>query len=115
MSEIVTEAEKHRLIVADVEALRYHYAYTLEEWYRRTVAAREEIVALYDERFFRMWQFYLAGAEAAFRYGGMVNWQIQYLKRRDAAPIIRDDMFKEEERLRGLEQAPAWRFGRAAE
>ena len=115
LSEIVAEAEKHRLIVADVETLRYHYAYTLEEWYRRTVAAREEIVALYDERFYRMWQFYLAGAEAAFRYGGMSNFQIQYLKSRESAPIIRDYMFEEEERLRGLEQAPRWRFDQAAE
>jgi cyclopropane-fatty-acyl-phospholipid synthase len=96
LSELVTEAEKHRLIVADVEALRYHYAHTLEEWYRRTNAAREEIVALYDERFFRMWQFYLAGAEAAFRYGGLVNWQLQYLKRRDAVPMTRDYMFETE-------------------
>jgi cyclopropane-fatty-acyl-phospholipid synthase len=94
LSELVSEAEKHRLIVADVEALRYHYAHTLEEWYNRTNAAREEIVALYDERFFRMWQFYLAGAEAAFRYGGLVNWQIQYLKRRDAVPMTRDYMFE---------------------
>ena len=51
---------------------------------------REEIIELYDERFFRMWQFYLAGAEAAFRYGGLVNWQLQYVKRRDAIPMTRD-------------------------
>lgn len=114
LSEIVSEAEKHRLIVSDVETLRLHYAYTLQEWYRRTVAAREEIVKLYDERFYRMWQFYLAGAEAAFRYGGMSNFQIQYLKSRRSAPIIRDYMFEEEERLRGLEQAPEWHLGHAA-
>jgi cyclopropane-fatty-acyl-phospholipid synthase len=108
LSELVGEAEKHRLIVADVEGLRYHYAYTLEEWYRRTVAHREEIVALYDERFYRMWEFYLVGAEAAFRYGGLVNWQIQYVKRRDAIPITRDFMFEEEERLRAAETPPRW-------
>ena len=56
----------------------------------------EEITELYDERFFRMWQFYLAGAEAAFRYGGLVNWQLQYVKRRDAIPMTRDYMFEEE-------------------
>jgi len=67
LSELVTEAEKNRLIVTDVEAMRYHYAHTLEEWYYRTVMHREEIVQLYDERFYRMWEFYLAGAEAAFR------------------------------------------------
>jgi cyclopropane-fatty-acyl-phospholipid synthase len=108
LSELVTEAERHRLVVTDVEAMRYHYAHTLEEWYRRTVAAKEEIVALYDERFFRMWQFYLAGSEAAFRYGGLVNWQLQYVKSRDAIPMTRDYMFEEEERLRGAEEPPRW-------
>jgi cyclopropane-fatty-acyl-phospholipid synthase len=115
LSELVTEAERNRLIVSDVEALRYHYAHTLEEWYHRTNAARDEIIALYDERFFRMWQFYLAGAEAAFRYGGLVNWQLQYLKRRDAIPMTREFMFEEEARLRALEEAPQWHLSRAAE
>jgi len=108
LSELVAEAEKHRLAVMDVEALRFHYAHTLEEWYRRTNAAQDEITALYDERFFRMWQFYLVGAEAAFRYGAMVNWQIQYVRRRDAIPMTRDYMFEEERRLRALDEAPQW-------
>ncbi len=108
LSELVSEAERNRFIVSDVEALRYHYALTLEQWYLRTNAAREEIVALYDERFFRMWQFYLAGAEAAFRYGGLVNWQLQYLKRRDAIPMTRESMFQEEARLRESEEPPQW-------
>jgi cyclopropane-fatty-acyl-phospholipid synthase len=115
LSEIVKEAERNQLIVSDVETLRYHYAHTLKEWYFRTVAAEQEIVELYDRRFFRMWQFYLAGAEAAFTYGGMVNFQVQYLRRRDAIPITRDFMFAEEERLRGLEQAPEWHIRSAAE
>jgi cyclopropane-fatty-acyl-phospholipid synthase len=115
LSEIVSEAERHRLIVSDVETLRYHYAFTLEEWYRRTVAAREEIVALYDERFYRMWQFYLAGAEAAFRYGGLSNFQVQFLKSRQSSPITRDYMFEEEARLRGLEEPPKWHLDVAAE
>jgi cyclopropane-fatty-acyl-phospholipid synthase len=108
LSELVAEAEKHRLAVMDVEAIRFHYAHTLEEWYRRTNAAKDEIVALYDERFFRMWQFYLVGAEAAFRYGAMVNWQIQYVRRRDAIPMTRDYMYEEERRLRDLDEAPQW-------
>jgi cyclopropane-fatty-acyl-phospholipid synthase len=108
LSELVSEAEKHRLIVTDVEALRYHYAHTLEEWYRRTVAHKDEIIALYDERFYRMWEFYLVGAEAAFRYGGMVNWQVQYVRRRDAIPMTREYMFEEEARLRALEEPPEW-------
>jgi cyclopropane-fatty-acyl-phospholipid synthase len=115
LSELVSEAEKHRFIVSDVEALRYHYAYTLEEWYNRTEAAREEIIELYDERFYRMWQFYLAGAEAAFMYGGLVNWQLQYIKRRDAIPITREPMFEEEKRLFAAEQAPEWSLRDAAE
>ena len=115
LSELVTEAEKNRLIVSDVEAVRYHYAHTLEEWYNRTCAARDEIIELYDERFFRMWQFYLAGAEGAFRYGGLVNWQLQYIKRRDAIPMTWDYMFEEEQRLRTLEEAPEWHLSRAAE
>jgi cyclopropane-fatty-acyl-phospholipid synthase len=115
LSELVTEAEKNRLIVTDVEAMRYHYAHTLEEWYNRTMAHQEEITALYDERFFRMWQFYLCGAEAAFRYGGMVNWQLQYVKRRDAIPMTRDYMYEESERLRTLEEPPEWHLSRAAE
>jgi cyclopropane-fatty-acyl-phospholipid synthase len=115
LSELVTEAEKNQLIVTDVEAMRYHYAHTLEEWYYRTMAHQEEITALYDERFFRMWQFYLAGAEAAFRHGGLVNWQLQYVKRRDAIPMTRDYMFEEGERLRSLEEPPEWHLSRAAE
>jgi cyclopropane-fatty-acyl-phospholipid synthase len=115
LSEMVSEAEKNRLIVSDVEAMRYHYAHTLEEWYRRTNAAQEEITALYDERFFRMWQFYLVGAEAAFRYGGLVNWQLQYVKRRDAIPMTRDYMYEESERLRASDEAPEWRLRTAAE
>ena len=62
-----------------------------------------------------MWQFYLAGAEAAFRYGGLVNYQVQYLKSRQAAPITRDYMFEEEERLRELELPPKWHLAQAAE
>ena len=108
LSELVTEAEHNHLIVADVEAMRFHYAHTLEEWYYRTNAHRDEIVELYDERFFRMWQFYLVGAEAAFRYGGLVNWQVQFLRRRDAVPMTRDYMYEESKRLRESEEPPQW-------
>jgi cyclopropane-fatty-acyl-phospholipid synthase len=113
LSELVTEAERHKLIVTDVENLRYHYAYTLEEWYNRTVAHKEEIVALYDERFYRMWEFYLAGAEAAFRFGGLVNYQIQYVRNRAALPITRDYMYEEEKRLLAAEEPPVWHLAAA--
>lgn len=114
LSELVVEAEKNRLIVTDVEAMRYHYAHTLNEWYARTCRHEAEITALYDARFFRMWQFYLAGAEAAFRYGGLVNWQLQYVKRRDAIPMTRDYMHEESARLRAGDTAPEWRFYKQA-
>jgi cyclopropane-fatty-acyl-phospholipid synthase len=108
LSELVTQSEKAGWQVMDVEAMRFHYSHTLEEWYRRTRLHREEITALYDERFFRMWEFYLAGAEQAFRYGGMVNWQLQYVKRRDAIPMTRDYMHEESARLRASDVAPEW-------
>jgi cyclopropane-fatty-acyl-phospholipid synthase len=115
LSELVTQAERNALIVSDVEAVRYHYALTLKEWYKRTVAAREEIVQLYDERFYRMWLFYLAGAESSFVHGGMVNWQLQYVKRRDAVPMVRDYLWEEELRLRKADVAPEWHLAQAAE
>ncbi|HVM38048.1 MAG TPA: cyclopropane-fatty-acyl-phospholipid synthase family protein [Sphingomicrobium sp.] len=112
LSELVAEAERHRLIVSDVETLRSHYAFTLQEWYARTNAAGDEIVRMYDERFLRMWRYYLAGAEAGFRYGAFVNFQVQYLKRRDALPITRDYMAVEEARLRASDRAPEWHLAR---
>jgi cyclopropane-fatty-acyl-phospholipid synthase len=110
LSELVTQSEKAGWQVMDVEAMRFHYSHTLEEWYRRTRLHREEIVALYDERFYRMWEFYLAGAEQAFRYGGLVNWQVQYVKRRDAIPMTRDYIHEESVRLRASDVAPEWRL-----
>ena len=92
LSEIVGASEPARMIVADVEALRLHYGMTLDHWYDRTMAARDAIVSLYDERFFRMWSFYLAGARAAFFHGNLCNYQIQYIRNRRALPITRDYM-----------------------
>lgn len=90
LSETVEASEKVRLIATDVENLRLHYAKTLREWYKRCVANRDAIVALYDERFYRMWIFYLSGATAAFESGGMCNYQIQYTRSRHALPLTRD-------------------------
>lgn len=100
LSEVVAASEKERLITSDVETLRLHYGLTTAEWYRRVTDRRDEIVALYDERFFRMWQFYLAGATVTFRYGGMGNYQIQYIRDRHALPITRDYMIEQEARFR---------------
>jgi len=108
LSELVAQSEKAGWQVMDVEAMRFHYSYTLEEWYRRTVLHKEEIVALYDERFFRMWEYYLAGAEQAFRNGKMVNWQLIYVKDRSAIPMTRDWIVEESARLRASDIAPVW-------
>jgi len=89
-----------RMFPTDIEVLRVHYALTIDLWYDRTVAAKDAIVALYDERFYRMWTFYLAGAAAAFRTGGMVNYQIQLSKSRMTLPLTRDYMIEGERALR---------------
>ena len=92
LSQIAPAVEQARLWITDVEVLRLHYARTLAHWYERVVEARAEIVALYDERFFRMWQFYLAGAMVAFRHDAHLNFQIQLTRRREALPLTRDYM-----------------------
>ncbi|MDB5701819.1 MAG: class SAM-dependent methyltransferase [Sphingomonadales bacterium] len=102
LSEIVAASETTRLIHSDVETLRLHYGLTLRQWYKRVVDKRAEIEALYDAKFYRMWQFYLAGSTVAFEGGSLCNYQIQYSRRRDTLPITRDYMAVEEERLRGL-------------
>src|SRR3546814_17293965 len=86
LSETVAASEKSRLIVTDVETLRPHYARSLRQWYTRTVAHRDEITRMMDERFFRMWTFYLAGAPAAFARGRMGNNHIAFAPRPNAHP-----------------------------
>ncbi len=100
LSEIVRANEGQKLFITDVEVLRLHYAHTLQAWYDRAIASRDAIVRLYDERFYRMWTFYLAGALVAFRYGGLVNYQLQFSRSRDALPITRDYMIEAERALR---------------
>ena len=78
------------LWVTDIEILRLHYASTLREWRRRFQANRAKIEALYDARFGRMWEYYLAGCEVAFRYMGQMVFQMQLAKRQDAVPLTRD-------------------------
>jgi cyclopropane-fatty-acyl-phospholipid synthase len=92
LSEILPAIEKAGLIVTDIEILRLHYAMTLADWRRRFLANWEAAKNLYDERFCRMWEFYLAGAEMGFRYQGLAVFQLQLAKRVDALPIVRDYM-----------------------
>jgi cyclopropane-fatty-acyl-phospholipid synthase len=90
LSEILPAIERAGLYVTDVEVLRLHYAETLKAWRQRFSANRDRVAAIYDERFCRMWEFYLAGCEAAFRHAGLVNFQIQVAKRVDTVPLTRD-------------------------
>ncbi len=99
LSEIMTASEPNRLFLTDVETLRLHYALTLREWYKRTVANRAAIERLYDDRFFRMWTFYLAGAAMSFEHSGLVNYQLQYTRSRRVLPLTRDYMLEDERRL----------------
>jgi cyclopropane-fatty-acyl-phospholipid synthase len=101
LTQIVQASQRWRLIATDVETLRLHYAWTLRHWMARTRAHEAEIVALYDARFFRMWEVYLAGAIAMFEGGAGCVYQIQYVRDRRAVPQTRDYMFEEERRLRG--------------
>ncbi len=92
LSQIAPAIERSFLWLTDLEVWRLHYAGTLECWYERVVAAEAEIVRLYDERFLRMWLFYLAGGIAAFRHDGHCVFQLQLARRRDSVPLTRDYM-----------------------
>jgi cyclopropane-fatty-acyl-phospholipid synthase len=100
LSEIARAAEGAHLICSDVETLRLHYAFTLEHWLRRAQAHKAEIEAMYDARFYRMWEFYLAGSATGFTNGQMVNYQLQYVRNRRALPITRDYMSEAERALK---------------
>jgi cyclopropane-fatty-acyl-phospholipid synthase len=108
LSEVIPVIERAGLIVTDVEILRLHYAETLQEWRRRFTAQWNAVAKLYDERFCRMWEFYLAGAEMGFRREGLVVFQIQLAKQIDTLPITRDYMFESERTMRfaGTEAMP---------
>jgi cyclopropane-fatty-acyl-phospholipid synthase len=93
-SELAHHIERAWLWPTDVEVWRLHYAWTLEHWLKNCRARKADIVALYDERFFRMWEFYLAGAIMAFRHDDHVVWQIQLSRARDGVPVTRDYLYR---------------------
>jgi cyclopropane-fatty-acyl-phospholipid synthase len=103
LSEVMPHVEQSGLYVTDIEILRLHYARTIGEWRKRFASNRDRAKEIYDERFCRMWEFYLAGSECALRFGGMNNFQIQFSRNQHALPLTRDYMFAEEARLRKLE------------
>ena len=104
LSEVIPAIERAGLLVCDIEILRLHYAETLKAWRERFMARRDEAVRLYDERFARMWEFYLAASEMSFRKQNLMNFQIQITKRQDVVPMTRDYINREEAKLRGIER-----------
>jgi cyclopropane-fatty-acyl-phospholipid synthase len=96
LSEVLPAVEKSGLWVTDTEILRLHYALTLREWRRRFAANRDAIQALHDERFCRMFEFYMAICELAFRRTDHMNWQMQLTREKDALPLTRDWMWQAE-------------------
>jgi cyclopropane-fatty-acyl-phospholipid synthase len=100
LSEVLAAVERAGLIVTDIEVLRLHYADTLRAWRERFTERRAEIARMYDERFCRMWEFYLCLSEIAFRYRGHMVFQLQLAKKVDAVPLIRDYMGEAERSFR---------------
>jgi cyclopropane-fatty-acyl-phospholipid synthase len=90
LSEVMPAIERSGLLTTDIEVLRLHYAKTLRHWRRRFAANRDTIASLYDERFCRMFEFYLSSVELAFRYGSLTVFQIQLAHRQTAVPLTRD-------------------------
>jgi cyclopropane-fatty-acyl-phospholipid synthase len=105
LSELAPAIEQSGLMISDIEVLRIHYAETLRAWRNNFLANRNEVIRLFEEtpnlrarfdtaeRFIRMWEYYLAGFEASFRYYGLVVFQIQLIKNIDAVPLTRDYMY----------------------
>lgn len=99
LSETTAALERSKLWLLDCEILRKHYAFTLRDWADRFAANRDAAKEMYDERFCRMWELYLLGAESAFLDGRMANMHLQMAHERDAVPLSRDYIAEETERL----------------
>jgi cyclopropane-fatty-acyl-phospholipid synthase len=111
LSDVLPSIERAGLTVSDIEILRLHYAETLKAWRERFMARRNEALTLYDERFCRMWEYYLASSEASFRVGDCEVFQIQLCKKVDTVPLTRDYIADRERELRVLETvAPRMRL-----
>jgi len=104
---VLPAIERTGLVVTDLEVLRLHYAQTLAAWRERFLAHRDDVEKLYDAQFLRMWEFYLAASEMAFRKQNMMVFQIQMTRRQGVVPITRNYIEREETRLRGLERGSA--------
>jgi cyclopropane-fatty-acyl-phospholipid synthase len=115
LSEVIPAIERAGLVVTDVEILRLHYAQTLAAWRARFLAHRDDVQRIYDARFVRMWEFYLACSEVAFRYFGLMVFQLQLARRQDAVPLTRDYLAQAENALRALDRADRTRLRLAGE
>jgi cyclopropane-fatty-acyl-phospholipid synthase len=115
LSEVIPVIERVGLMVCDIEILRLHYAETLRAWRERFMARREEAARLYDERFVRMWEFWLASSEMAFRKQNLMNFQIQITKRQGVVPMTRDYIGHEEKRVLAVERCKRPRLHIAGE
>ena len=93
LSEVTTPIEKAGLIVTDVEVLRMHYSHTLRHWKENCQKNRDKIVQMFDEKFFRIWEFYLTGCEIAFKWGDQVVYQFQLTKNYSSTPNTRDYIY----------------------
>lgn len=107
LAEVLPAVEKAGLLVRDIEILPHHYARTLRLWRERFLARREEAAALYDERFVRMWEFYLAGSEMAFTHENFFIFQMQLAKSNDAVPDNRSYIAERERTLAAFERGQA--------
>ena len=94
LSEVTTPLEKAGLIVSDIEVLKLHYSHTLRLWKENCIKNKAQIVEMYDEKFFRMWEFYLTGCEIAFKWGDQVVYQLQLTKSYTSTPITRDYIYQ---------------------
>ena len=93
LSEVSLPIEKSGLIISDIEVLRMHYAHTLKNWKERFMSKKEDVLEMFDEKFFRMWEFYLVSCEMAFKWSDQVVFQFQLTKKFKATPITRDYIY----------------------
>ena len=93
LSEVTAPIEKAGLVVSDIEVLRMHYSYTLRNWKENCIANKEKITQMFDEKFFRMWEFYLTSCESAFKWGDQVVYQFQLTKNYTSTPTTRDYIY----------------------
>ena len=94
LSEVTGPIEKSGLIVTDIEVLRMHYSHTLRHWKENCIQNKEKIIQMFDEKFFRMWEFYLTGCEMAFKWGDQVVYQFQLTKNYTSTPVTRDYIYQ---------------------